>query len=120
MSRLAQYCAKPTKGGVKALNRVLGYLSTSRDRKLWVPRVKGNQWVQRLYSDSDHIGDVAAGTTKSHTGIVMLVNGMPIYWKSKKQSKISLSSAATKIYAMAQAVKGGSLRMWVAGGLHRK
>ena len=47
-----------------------------------------------------------------------MLNGMPIHWKSKKQPKTSLSSAAAEIYAMSKAVKDTNLRMWVAEDMH--
>ena len=77
-----------------------------------VPRVTGNEWT--TYSDSDHAGDMGMGTTKSHTGVVMLLNGMPVHWRSQKQPKTSLSSAEAEIYAMSRAVKDACLRLWVA------
>ena len=49
--------AAPTQGAVKALKRVLGYISTTRERQLIVPRVKSNVWT--TYSDSDHAGDMS-------------------------------------------------------------
>ena len=104
--------AAPTQGALKALRRVLGYISTTRERQLMVPRVTGNEWT--TYSDSDDAGDMGMGTTKSHTGVVMLLNGMPVHWRSQKQPKTSLSSAEAEIYAMSRAVKDACLRLWVA------
>ena len=86
VSRIAQYLAKPTKGAMKALRRVLAYVSTTRDMQLMVPRVKGNHWS--FFSDSDHAGEAAAGgTTRSHTGVMVVLNGMPVHWRSNKQPK---------------------------------
>ena len=77
VSRLAQLPAAPTQGAMKARKRVLGYISTTRDRQLMVPRVKGNVWT--TYSDSDHAGGMGIGTSRSHTGVMMSLNGMPVY-----------------------------------------
>ena len=81
-----------------------------------VPRVKGNVWT--TYSDSDHVGDMGAGTSRSHTSVIMLLNGMPLYWRSKKQPKTSLSSAEAEIYAMSRALKDACLRLWEAEDMH--
>ena len=89
VSRIAQYCAKPTQGAMKALRRLLGYLNTTKDKQLMVPRVRGNEW--HMYSDSDHAGDTGAGTSRSHTGVMIMLNGMPVHWRSTKQPKTSLS-----------------------------
>ena len=112
MARLAQYSAKPTRGAMKALKRVLAYVSTTRHKQLAVPRVYGN--TMHVYSDSDHAGDKAEGDTRSHTGVMMLLNGMPITWRSNKQPKTSLSSAVAEIYAMSAAVKDAKLRLHIA------
>ena len=116
VSRLAQMTAAPTKGAMKALKRLLSYVSTTRDRQLMVPRVKGNVWT--TYSDSDHAGEMAMGISRSHTGVIMLLNGMPVHWRSQKQPKTSLSSAEAEIYAMSRAVKDACLRLWVAEDMH--
>ena len=118
VTRLAQFLSKPTRGAMKALRRVLAYLNSTRDKKLWVPRVGSNRWT--LYSDSDHAGDTALGITRSHTGVILLLNGMPIHWRSQKQPKTATSSAAAEIYAMSEAVKDARIRMWVAEDMHMK
>ena len=65
VSRIAQYCAKPTQGAMKALRRLLGYLNTTKDKTLMMLRVWGNEW--HMYSDSDHAGEAATGDSRSHT-----------------------------------------------------
>ena len=112
VARIAQYSAKPTKGAMKALRRLLAYMSTTRYRQLAVPRVYGNTW--HVFSDSDHAGEMAVGDTRSHTGVMILLNGMPVKWRSNKQPKTALSSAVAEIYAMSAAVKDAKLSMNVA------
>ena len=48
----------------------------------------------------------------------MLLNGMPVHWRSQKQPKTSLSSAEAEIYAMSRAVKDANLRLWVTEDMH--
>ena len=74
----------------------MSYLATYPDKRLEVPRVVGDTW--HVYSDSDHAGDTTVGTHRSHTGLVILLNGMPIHWKSNKQPITSYSSACAEIY----------------------
>ena len=83
-----------------------------------VPRVKGNEW--HMYSDSDHAGDTAVGTSRSHTGVMIMLNGMPVHWRSNKQPKTSISSAEAEIYAMSTAVKDARTRLWIAEELNLK
>ena len=112
VTRLAQGLAAPTKGHMLALKRVMAYLSTVPDMRLMVPRVIGDVW--RIYSDSDHAGDTTVGTNRSHTGIVILLNGMPVLWKSNKQPKTAYSSATAEIYAMSECRKEARLIAWIA------
>ena len=42
-----------------------------------------------------------------------MLNGMPVFWRSNKQPKTSLSSASAEIYALSEACKDAKLRMSV-------
>ena len=46
------------------------------------------------------------------TGMIILLNGHPIHWKSRKQPLTSLSSACAEIYALSDTVKDAKLTMW--------
>ena len=110
VNRLSQWLSAPTKGSMKALRRVMAYLSSTVDFKLEVPRVNTNTW--HIYSDSDHAGD-RLNDARSRTGVIILLNGMPIHWRSNKQPVTSISSAQAEIYAMSEAMRDTRLRMWV-------
>ena len=43
---------------------------------------------------------------------MLLLNGMPIRWKSKKQPKTSRSSAEAEIYALGQTVDESNFLNW--------
>ena len=79
----------------------MAYLKHTWDKYLAVPRVRGDTWS--FYSDSDHAGDSKSGDVRSITGVIILLNGMPIFWRSNKQPKTSLSSACAKLYALSEA-----------------
>ena len=111
INRIAQTQEKPTQGTIRAQNRVMAYLAGTAHYKLKVPVVGCNVWTN--YSDSDHAGDRESGTT-SRTGVMLLLNGMPVHWRSNKQPTTSLSSAEAEIYALAEAVKDVKYRYWVA------
>ncbi len=117
VARLAQGLAAPTKGHQLALRRVMAYLSTMPDERLWVKRVQGDTW--HTYSDSDHAGDTLIGTTRSHTGVIILLNGMPVYWRSNKQPVTSVSSACAEIYALSEACRDVRLLAWIAEDMGR-
>ena len=117
INRLAQHLQAPTKGSMKGVIRVMAYVRTTWDKALWVPRVKGDSW--EVYSDSDHAGDGESGDLKSRTGVMIMLNGMPVFWRSNKQPKTSLSSACAEIYALSEACKDAKLRMSVHKDLGR-
>ena len=89
----------------------MAYLVGTWDKKWWFPRVQGNTWD--LYCDSDHAGDTGLHS-RSRTGVVFLLNGMPVHWRSNKQPQTSLSSAAAEIYAFSEASRDARLRLWVS------
>ena len=110
IARLAQYSSKPTRGSMKGANKVLQYLLSTQDFKLTgVFSPKGNTFD--YYSDSDHAGDMPI-TTYSHTGTVLIMNNVPIQWRSKKQPKTSRSSAEAEIYALSDTLADARLLGW--------
>ena len=46
-----------------------------------------------------------SGPRQSRSGILITVNGMPVYWSSKRQGVIALSSAEAEMYAGGEAIK---------------
>ena len=109
---VAQDMKTPRTGTAKAVKRIMAYLSSTVDRRLWVPRVTGNEW--ECYSDSDHAGNRSHGDYKSRTGVLILLNGMPIHWRSNKQPVTAMSSAAAEVVALSDTMKDMRLRIWVA------
>lgn len=112
ISQLAQKMVEPTVGAVLSLKRLIAYMMHKPEFTLAVRRVRQeNDW--KLYVDSDHAGDKPYNT-RSHTGLIFFLNGMPIHWRSKKQPVTALSSAAAEVYAFSEAVKEANLLMWRA------
>ena len=60
--------------------------------------VEGEPDKIAVYSDSDHGGDNKHLTTRSQSGTMILLNGVPVHWRSSKQSVTALSSAEAEIY----------------------
>ena len=92
------------------LHRILSYLKATSDFKtigLFGPKHDELAY----FSDSDHAGDLPI-TTCSHSGTMLLMNGVPIRWKSKKQPKTSRSSAEAEIYALGQTVDETNFLNW--------
>lgn len=110
ISRLGQYSQHPTEGAYKALQRVLGYLAGTANFKL-TGFVDGGADIIEIYCDSDHGGDKHL-TTRSQSGVMITLNGVPVHWGSSRQPVTVLSSAEAEIYALAEAVKCGRLCNW--------
>ena len=101
-SRLSQYASKPTVGARMALERIMSYLLATQDFKIkgvYSPKID----ILSPYSDSDWAGDMPI-TTCSHSGTMIILNDVPIRWRSKKQPKTSRSSAEAEIYALSETV----------------
>ena len=65
-----------------------------------------------IYSDSDHAGG-KPHTMKSHTGSMIIINGAPIQWVSKKQIQgTAYSSALAEIYALSETVRVARSVAW--------
>ena len=59
-------------------------------------------------------------TNRSHIGIVILLNGMPIHWKSNKQPITTYSSACAEIYALSECCREARLIAWIAEEMGRQ
>ena len=66
------------------------------------PSPKGTGFKIVAIVDLDYAGDMI--TRRSRTGFLMILNNLPIYWLSKKQSRIETSLFSSKFMAMKHAV----------------
>jgi hypothetical protein len=116
VSRESQFNCNPTKGTVKSLKVIAGYLKESIDFRLGGARLLGvddHFSIFSIFSDSDHHGDKLM-TSKSQTGVVVLLNSIPVHWRSNKQPTTANSPACAEIYASKECVKDTRLLLWVA------
>jgi hypothetical protein len=60
-------------------------------------------WEIEAYSDSDFGGDKDG--RKSISGLILLVSGVPISWRSKGQNTVSLSSTEAEYIALSEVVR---------------
>ena len=97
-NRLCQDNNKPTQASWKAMRRVLSYLLATNDFKITGKFMSGNNNL-KSYSGSN-IADDNSATTRSQTGTMIMLNNVPIHWKSKTQCKTSKSPAQAEIYAL--------------------
>ena len=99
---LCKQLSKPTQAHLNAAKRVLAYLITTQDRGL---RFRKNMKTNtiRIYTDADWSSDIA--DSKSTSGYIVLLNGTPISWCSRKQNHVALSSCESEYIALSECVK---------------
>ncbi|GJR64379.1 putative RNA-directed DNA polymerase [Tanacetum coccineum] len=91
---------EPQNNHLEAANRVLGYLMATPGQGILLSRA--GDPVLTAYCDSDWFG--CPYTRRSCTGYLLLLDGTPISWRTKKQSVVSRSSAEAEYKAMASTV----------------
>ncbi len=112
ITKLSQYSANPGDDHWTAINRLLRYLSSTRDLKL---TYDGNSKCddESRYSDSDWAGDPR--DHRSISGYVFTMAGAAVSWSSKKQLSVALSSTEGEYMAMTHASKEA---IWIQQFLH--
>jgi hypothetical protein len=68
-----------------------------------MPEPRGMGFTMRAKVDADHAADTV--TRRSRTGFIIYLNCAPIYWSSKKQTSVELSSFGSEFVAMKQCCK---------------
>ena len=107
-SRLSQKAHKPTVSAWRAMERVLQYMQCNPHVVISGVRGQGKD-VMETYSDSDHGGD-KPHVMRSQTGSLILLNGVPVYWCSKKQTDTTAySSTMAEIFALSETVRSARL-----------
>ena len=103
---LSKGMKEATPGALKELKRVLKFvMDTSEYGLKFEPKQadKGQEWILRLFTDSDWAGD--KDSRKSVSGYALFLLDCPIVWKSRQQDIIALSSSEAELLACTEAVK---------------
>jgi hypothetical protein len=98
VTSLAQFQAAPTKLAMDCVHRVYRYLCGTLNIGIFIPFRRGNtpmQFILTPYSDASFSIPILDSCCAS--GLIFLLNGVPVHWISRKQRLISLSSTEAEI-----------------------
>lgn len=101
LSCLSQFNNTPKMMHMNALRRILRYLKGTMDYRLEFGKKISRPMIK---CETDASWD-RTKDAKSYTGLLLYRDADLIYWKSKKQHMIALSSTASKLEAMLEGVK---------------
>ena len=101
---LAKCLGKATKAAYREMTRCIKYvLDTKSKGLLMAPKKNQGSWEIEVFSDSDWAGD--KNDRKSVTSTMIFVEGVIIFWRSRSQKVVSLSSSEAEFYACGEAVR---------------
>ena len=111
VSRIGGCMDPPTAGTVAAIDHVAGYL---RQHSSFSLVGKANLGVDEytVMCDASFCGDSEL-TSKSQTGVLGCLNGVPIHWRSNRQPKTVMSPTVAEIYALSVGVIDARLMSWI-------
>ncbi len=102
-SELSKYVQRPGKVHMSADEHTLRYLRDTFDKSLRFSRdcpIVDTPWG---WVDSDWAGDT--DTRRSHVVYIIMMNGGPISWKSRRQDSVALSTSEAKYMAASEVGK---------------
>ena len=105
----ARFCNDPKLSHEQAINRIGKYLAGTRDRGIRY-KIDSSKGLE-CYADADFAGGWNqddphdASNLMSRTGFVIKYADCPIYWSSKLQTEIALSTAEAEYIALSSALR---------------
>lgn len=108
---LSRFVSCPREPHYVAVKRVLRYIAKDPGAGIFFSGTKEGRGVRSmgtLYSDADFAGDSVM--RKSTSGIVFMLGGAPIVWRSKLQTIVAQSTCEAEFVAAAAAVREG---LWI-------
>jgi hypothetical protein len=110
-SMMSMVMKAPTKGALRALKHVLGYLKQSVQFRIGGKCTSIDTFD--FHADSDH-ASTKPHSTRSQTGAMLMLNGIPVGWLSKRQPITAVSPAEAEVHALRDAIIAARLIQWVA------
>ena len=105
VGQVAQFCQNPKKAHWNAVKRIMAYLRGTYNYGIVYRGDTGTNESNRMiiYSDADYAGNV--DNMRSISGYLLVLNGGPVSWASRKQQRVSLSTTEAEFVAMCESTK---------------
>ena len=103
VNQVSQFYCRPTRAHWEAVKRILSYLKGTSSYGITFGSNGTNERTLISYGDADFAVNV--DDRRSTTGVLLILNGGPISWKSQRQSCVSLSTTESEYVAAAAAAK---------------
>ena len=97
--QLGSYLMVPRKGHLDQALHIFSYLQPTPGNML---ETRGESVTTTCFVDANHVG--CRRTHRSHTGILIYVNRVPIIWWSKRQNTVESSTFGSEFIAMKQLI----------------
>jgi hypothetical protein len=105
----ARFSSDPRQQHGRAIKWIGRYLVNTRDRGIILKPDLTKSF--EVYADADFAGNFHRNesadpdTARSRTGYIILYAGCPVYWQSKLQSEIALSTTEAEVISLSQALR---------------
>ena len=113
----ARFCSKPKAKHAEAVKRIGRYLLETQDKGLIMkPNKNGMEcWVDASHASewSNKASREDPNTARSRMGYIITYAGCPMYWASKMQTEIALSSTEAEYIALSQSMREVIPILWL-------
>ena len=106
----ARFCSDPKEAHIQAVIHLAKYLNATKDKGI-VMRPDYSKSFE-VYADADFAGNwfkstamEDPSTAKSRSGYVIMYLGCPVYWGSKLQTQVALSTCEAEYISLSQALR---------------
>nr|KYP48333.1 hypothetical protein KK1_030026 [Cajanus cajan] len=104
VSVVSQFMQDPRERHMQAVDKILQYLKSSPGKGLLFKRE--DTLTMKIYTDADYAGSIT--DRKSTSGYCIFLGDSLVTWRSKKQDRVSRSSAEAEFRALAQGMCEGT------------
>lgn len=102
VTKLAQFASNPSEGCTEALDRTFAYLRATAD---FAQCIDGSDTTLKGLTDASF--ERKDEESKSTTGNVIMLGSTPLLCRSKKQTRVALSTTCSEIMALVDLVRSG-------------